>query len=108
MQIDQLGCSMVSSLLLLISYVATSLYRGQKPDLNQALIITTSCSAFVASISLAALTYTAKIEELGVLHDQKVVILIGCIALGWVSVSSAYASMLSPWRLLKGLESAKQ
>lgn len=101
MALDQITCSIVSSLIFIALYVAIAAYYKQKPDLAHAVIIAMSCSGVVAAIALGSITYLSKPETLGVLAEQRGSILIGTLAMIWVSIASAYASITHPRRISK-------
>lgn len=99
MALDQITCSIVSSVIFILVYVAIAAYHKQKPDLAHAVIIAMSCSGVVAAIALGSITYMSKPETLGVLAEQRGSILIGTLAMIWVSIASAYASITHPRRV---------
>ncbi|WP_397452730.1 hypothetical protein [Pseudomonas sp. NA-150] len=101
MALDQISCSILGSLMLIAIYLGLSLYHKQPPDLSHALIIAMSSSGVVAAVALGSLTYFSEPENLGVLKDQKASILIGTLAMTWVSVVSAYSSVMHPLRAAK-------
>lgn len=101
MALDQITCSIISSVLFIMIYIIVAVAHKQKPDLAHAVIIAMSCSGVVAAISLGTVTYMSKPEMLGVLAEQKGSILIGTMAMVWVSIASAYASITQPRRSAK-------
>jgi hypothetical protein len=86
------------SLLVITLYLAGALIRRQTPDLAKAVIIATACSSAVAAIFLGTMTYATPAQELGVLREHKTSIITGTLALVWVSMGSAYNSVMQPWR----------
>ncbi|NWD68055.1 hypothetical protein HX870_10650 [Pseudomonas gingeri] len=101
MPLDQTDCSILGSLLLIACYLGRSLYYRQAAELTHAVILITASSSLVAAIALGSLTYFAHADELGILRNQKNSILVGALALSWVSVTTAYASLMHPRRLAK-------
>jgi hypothetical protein len=95
---DQISCSVVSSLLFISVYLGLSFRYKQRPELAHAVIIAMSCSGVVAAIGLGTLAYFSPPEALGVLRDSKASILIGTLAMTWVSIASMIASVLHPRR----------
>ncbi|NWB94747.1 hypothetical protein HX882_02440 [Pseudomonas gingeri] len=101
MPLDQTDCSILGSLILIACYLGRSLYHRQAAELTHAVILITASSSLVAAIALGSLTYFAHADELGILRNQKNSILVGALALSWVSVTTAYASLMHPRRLAK-------
>lgn len=101
MALDQITCSIISSAIFILVYMAVAVYYKQRPDLAHAVIIAMSCSGVVAAIALGSITYMSKPDMLGVLSDQRGSILIGTLAMIWVSIASAYASITHPRRVSK-------
>ncbi len=101
MVLDQISCSIVSSVLCIAIYLGLCWYYEQKADLTHGVIIAMSMSGLVAACALGALTMASSLEEIGVFRDHKPSILIGTLAMIWVSVATAYQSVMHPVRLGK-------
>lgn len=96
MTLEQTSYSIIAGLILIAFYLGRSLYYRQPAELIHAVIIITACQGVVAAIALGSLTYFSGAHELGILREQKDSILVGALALTWVSVISAYSSLMQP------------
>lgn len=101
MVLDQISCSIISSVLCIAVYLGLCWYYEQKADLTHGVIIAMSMSGLVAACALGALTMSTSPEEIGVFRDHKPSILIGTLAMIWVSVVTAYQSVMHSVRLGK-------
>lgn len=77
------------TLVYIIVYVCTC---KRLPELKNVVIILTSTVAIYFSISLMVCVITSGDEHLGILKDQKLLIIVGCFALLWVALISAVQS----------------
>jgi|GEM_PF-3265962 len=98
MTLDQTRDSTIVGLILMAFYLARSLYHRQPAELTHAVIIITAAQGVVAAIALGSLAYFSSTDELGILREQKNSILVGALALTWVSVLAAYSSLMQPGR----------
>ncbi|MGW8466288.1 hypothetical protein [Pseudomonas sp. CLCA07] len=95
---DQFSCSIISSVLCIALYLGLCWYYKQKADLTHGVIIAISMTGLVAACALGSLTMSSSLEQIGVFRDHKPSILIGTLAMIWVSVTTAHQSVMHPVR----------
>ena len=98
MPLDQFDCSIISSVLCIAIYLGLCWYYKQKADLTHGVIIAMSMTGLVAACALGSITMSSSLEQIGVFREHKPSILIGTLAMIWVSVTTAHQSVMHPVR----------
>jgi hypothetical protein len=87
--------------LCIVIYLVLCWSHDQKADLTHGVIIAMSMSSLFAAFTLGLIALSSSVEDMGAFRDQKLSILIGTFAMIWVSVTTAYQSVMQPVRLGK-------
>lgn len=106
MVLDQLNCSILSSVLCIAIYLALSWFYRQKADLTHGVIIAMSLSSLCAAFTLGLIALSSSAEAMGAFRGQKFSVLTGTLAMIWVSVTTAYQTVMHPVRSAKRQTSA--
>ena len=74
-------------LLLVVGFVFLNLFRRKKPPLDRMVVLFVSGVGFVSS---GYLGYVALFRELGNLKDQRAIMVIGAVAIIYISIETIY------------------
>jgi len=81
---------LLMGILAVLVFVGFSVMKGSRPDLAQAVTLTLACVGFVQAIHFIWIVLRAAPEDLGILSDYQVIIVIGAIAVIWISIEAAF------------------
>lgn len=96
MQIDSTQCLVVGGLIATGIYLEASLLYRSTPDLKHGAALVVAWFTVVSVVDIALQVYQAEPHQLGILANQKAIILIGSGVMLWLAVGGIWTALISP------------
>lgn len=96
MQIDSTQCLVVGGLIATGIYLGASLLYRSTPDLKHGAALVVAWFTVVSVVDIALQVYQAEPHQLGILANQKAIILIGSGIMLWLAVGGIWTALISP------------
>jgi hypothetical protein len=96
LQIDSTQFLVVGGLVAIGIYLGASLLARSTPDLKHGAALVVAWFTVVSVIGIALQVYQAEPHQLGILANQKAIILIGSGVMLWLAVGGIWTALASP------------
>jgi hypothetical protein len=97
-QIDSTQFLVIGGLIAIGIYLGASMLARSTPDLKHGAALVVAWFTVVSVIDIALQVYQAEPHQLGILANQKAIILIGSGVMLWLAVGGIWTALTSPFK----------
>jgi hypothetical protein len=98
LQIDSTQFLVIGGLIAMGIYLGASLLARSTPDLKHGAALVVAWFTVVSVIDVALQVYQAEPHQLGILANQKAIILIGSGVMLWLAIGGIWTALISPFK----------